>query len=71
MCGKDDHTKQKQAKKVSVAAMFAKAVKGITQDEITKGQIAERGPDGWTVREMDADETSQVNAPPDGPKYPK
>lgn len=61
MCGKDDHTKQKQAKKVSVGAMFAKVVKGITQEEIAKGQIAERGKDGWKVRELSADEQSDIN----------
>jgi hypothetical protein len=66
MCGKDDHSKAKQAKKVKVAAMFAKAVKGITQDEIPAGHVAERGKEGWAVRGMNDDERSQIgDVPPD------
>lgn len=61
MCGKDDHTKQKQAKKVSVSKMFAKVVKGITQDEVAEGQIAERSADGWAVRDLSGDEQSQID----------
>lgn len=71
MCGKDDHGKQKQAKKVCAACMFAKVIKGISQDDIAPGQIAERGADGWTVRNLNEEETAQIRAPAQEAGYPR
>ncbi len=60
MCGKDDHGKAKQAKRVKVSAMFAKAVTGITEDEIPAGNVAELGKEGWQVRPLSDEENSQI-----------
>lgn len=72
MCGKDDHSKQKQAKKVCAACMFTKVVKGIEQTGISAGQIAERGADGWAVRDLNEKESAQIHDPSgDGGGYPR
>lgn len=62
MCGKDDHTKQKQAKKVCAACMFEKIVKGLMQDEVAPDHIAEKGDDGWKVRPLNEEELNDISA---------
>lgn len=64
MCGKDDHSSAKQAKKICVTCMFGK-VKSIERDAIPKGHIAERGADGWEVRAMNSEELAQIDDSPE------
>ena len=69
MCGKDDHSKAKQAKPVCVVCMFDK-VKSIARDAVPAGHIAERSGEGWQVREMNADEIGQISDTDTSAKYP-
>ncbi len=61
MCGKADHTKAKQAKKVCAACMFETHAPGITPEEIPAGHIAERQTKtSWTVRALTDAEKNEI-----------
>ena len=63
MCGKSDHTKAKQAKKVCAACMFDTHAPGLTPDQLAPGQIAERQTKTtWTVRDLTAQERAEIES---------
>ena len=63
MCGKDDHAKAKQAKKVCAACSFEALTPGLTAEDVPLGSIAERrSKTVWDVREMSAEERGQIEA---------
>ena len=71
MCGRDDHGKAKQAKRVCAACMFAKVVRDIAAEAIPAGHVAERGAEGWAVRPLSAEETAQIeDTSGAGPAHP-
>ena len=60
MCGKDDHAKAKQAKPTCVACAFETFAPTLARDDVPAGSIAERSKEGWTIREMNAEELSAI-----------
>ena len=63
MCGKDDHTKAKQAKKVCAVCTLQTFAPGLDADALSPGQIADRtSRTVWDIREMTAEETDQIEA---------
>ncbi len=65
MCGKSDHTRQKQAKKVCTTCAIEDYAPGITADEIPPGHMAERRTKTtWEVRPMTAEEVGEIDASP-------
>ena len=63
MCGKDDHSKAKQAKKVCAACSFQNLTPGLAAEDLEPGQIAERqSKTVWTVRALSEEENGQIEA---------
>lgn len=62
MCGHEDHSRAKQAKRICVACTFDKNLRSLTRDQVPPGHVAERDGPGadWTVREMNAEELGQI-----------
>ena len=66
MCGKEDHTRQKQAKRVSLSQMFEGLTPGLAQEDVAPGQIAERkSRTVWEVRDLTEEERSDIEDEPE------
>ena len=65
MCGMDDHTNPKQAKKTCVICAFDKYAGDLTREDVPQGHIARRANSKgeWTVREMTQDEIDAIDEP--------
>lgn len=61
MCGKDDHTKQKQAKRVCILCAFEDYAPGLAMEDVPEGHIAERKTKTtWEVRALTDEERSDI-----------
>ncbi len=63
MCGLEDHTNPRQAKKACVTCVFEKHAGTLNIGDVPKGHIAKRGNSlaPWTVREMISEELGQID----------
>ncbi|MHA3980049.1 hypothetical protein ACW9UR_20425 [Halovulum sp. GXIMD14794] len=63
MCGHEDHSRAKQAKRVCVACIFDKNLRSLTPDQLPPGHIAERDGKGaeWVIRDMTDEELGQIS----------
>jgi len=63
MCGMDDHTNPKQAKKTCVTCGFDKYAGDLEREDVPQGHIARRANSKgeWSVREMNAEETDAID----------
>ena len=77
MCGQDDHSRAKQARRICVACTFGKNLRSLTAGQVPAGHVAERDGSGaaWAVREMTAEELGQIGdaatAPVKGANAPR